>query len=612
MRLFFCLIALFITCHLQADCPPNKETPPKKQAVSFIGKPKYDPARTCHLDGANPDAPKRGVLRQGIVGNFDNLNGFNSVGNPAQGLSMISPPLVYERLMRRSPDEVFTLYGLLADSVQMAPDHSWMIIHLNPKATWADGKPVTSEDIDFTHKMLKEKGRGPLKLMNGKVKETEIISKRSIKFTFNAIEGDTYSRELPYNIAAMVVLPKHFFKKTDFDKPILEVGPGSGPYKILTVDMGRKISFARRPDYWAKDHFLNKGLYNFDEIHYLYYLNASVAEEAFKAGDYDFQILQTPQQFKALDCAALHDGRMTKKELSHKNAVGIQGFIMNTRQEIFKDRRVRNAILLALSNKKEINDKHYYGHLQVTKSYFENTDFAAGDELSAEEEKALKAGNFSTDEMDILKGGIQPPLANDAKKHRENLMKASVLLKEAGWHMEKGELKNAEKQPFQFDILVFEEEHGKLALVVKDALKALGVQVDIRQTDNASYWKRVMDYDFESTFFTYGGTQAPGTEQQYRWHSNGVTQKGTINFPGAHNPLIDKIVMWIPTLSDFETYVGSVRLLDRALKSEKYVVHLFHSSVNRVAIWNYVRLPEHNPKIALSTAAWWDGREQNR
>ena len=578
-----------------------------KEAVSYIGKPKYS-ACSKYLAGVNPDAPKGGELRQGIVGTFDTLNGYNAVGSPVLGISLIGLPLVYESLMKRSPDEVFSLYGLLAKSVEIAPDASWMIINLNPKATWADGKPVTAKDVAFTHEMLKAKGRGPLRLMHGKIEKAQIIDRHKIKITFKPIETGPvkiYNRELPYTVALMRILPEHFFRHANFDKPILEAGPGSGPYAVSEVDMGRKIVFTRRKDYWAQDHFLNKGLYNFDKISYLYYLNANVADEAFKGGEYDFLLFQSAQQYATLDFPALREGKVRKVTLPHNNPVGTAGFIMNTRHSLFNDVKVREAMILALSHKKQIIDQHYHGALFPTQSYFENTYFQSGETLSDFENKALGAHAFTAEEKARLETGTPPPLATDTNMHRTNLKKAVGLLAEAGWHLKQGKLVNDNNKPFEFTILVFEEAHGKLALILKDALKPLGITVNIRQTDNASYWKCVMDYEFDAMFFTYGGMQAPGTEQQYRWHSNGVETKGTINFPGVNDQLINKLVTWIPTIQDYDTYIGAVRLLDRALHTGKYMVHLFHSPVNWLAFWTSLKMPEHNPNIGISTAAWW-------
>ncbi len=610
LRFFFyssiVFLALVSPCWTKA--PP--QLPLKKKAISFIGKPDLDPGTAKSLPGANPDAPKGGTIRAGVVGSFDTLNGLNGLGHAPMGLQYGGHPLVFERLMKRAPTEVFTLYGCLAEYVQVDPEGKWTIFHINPKAKFSDGKPVTAADVLYSHQQYKARGYGPLKLQHMKVEKAELLSPLSIKFTFKPVgEKDgkkAYNQELPFNIALMFVIPKHHFKKHGFTEVTTVPPIGSGPYKIKSVNMGRGIEYERRLDHWGKDLFYYQGTNNFDKIVVHFYMNKSVADEAFKAGDYDFRLMSSPKEWEVFDAKALREGKVIKVKSPHNNPVGIQGFIMNTRDSLFGDANVRKAFSLALSNKDEIIQKHFSGHLHPITSYFENTTFQSKADVSEEEEKALAFLDLTDEEKAQLRKNYQAPLAKDDKAHRRNLREALMLLKKAGWETRKGKLVHSKTgKPFEFSILVFGDEKEKLALIVKDTLKPLGMDVKVRPTDSASYWNRLFEYDFQTTFFSYGGTRAPGTEQIGRWHSNSAEGQKSINFAGVRNPLVDKILEQFSQIKDLPTYIGAIRLLDRALLSGNYMVHLFYSNFRWLVMWDKFHLPPHDDEIGFSYAGWW-------
>ena len=605
----FIFFVVFSACNVGAYGVAEKDT----WAVAFFGSPKYC-LTDKHMGSVNSHAPKGGVFRLGVVGSFENLNYLSPIGVQPIGLLRGGDAngFVYESLMRRSVDEIFTLYGLLAESVEIAPDSSWMTLHLNPMAQWSDGRPVTTKDVLFTHHLLQKYGRGFLRLEHNGVKEVRVFSPRSMTFFFHPSASSQnksaaiYSRERPFNVAVMTVLPEHFFKDTDFSKPVFEIGPGSGPYKVSSVDMGRYIEYQRRPDYWAAHHLLNRGLYNFDVVQCRYFVSEHVCEEALKSHETDYMILSA-KQFYVLDEQKTAHGHLKKLALTHDRPVAIHSLVLNQRQRsFFKDPRVRCALSLIVSFKKKIIEQQYYNLLKPLTSYVQGTLLCAANRLSVEERHALSVGPFNGRQRHFLKKKLTTYLAENEEEYRRNLGKADQLLQEAGWHLKQGKRVNAHGKTMSFELMVCVDEDEKLGLLIAHLMKKMGVIVRVSRMEHALYWKKVMmGYDFDSIFFSYGGTQAPGSELYGRWHSDGVKTPNTLNFPGVNSRLMDQLALWIPTIFDKKTYVGAIRLLDRALQKGKYVVPLFYSPVVWVAFWDRFGMPSYDPRIGLRVVSWW-------
>lgn len=376
MRFLLSVFALlFVSFPSRAETPmQNAPAPAPVHAIALHGMPKYA-ADFTHVDYVNPDAPKGGTLKLNAIGSFDSLNPFIVKGTPAAGLNFLRSGLVYESLMQNAWDEPFTLYGVLAESIEMPEDKGWVAFNLRPEAKWADGEPITAEDVVWTFETLTSEGQPFFKAYYGDVEMVEAMNERRVKFTFK-VAGNA---ELPLIVAEMAILPKHYWM-TDgraFNQTSLEAPLGSGPYKIGTVEAGRKIEYLRRDDWWGKDLPLFKGFYNFDRIEYDYYRDSNVALEAFFAGEFDVQIENTAKLWNtAYDAQPVKDGRIVKEEIDNARPAGMQGFIYNIRRDVFKDRAVREALSYAFDF--EWSNKQFaYGTYTRTDSYFENSELAS-------------------------------------------------------------------------------------------------------------------------------------------------------------------------------------------------------------------------------------------
>ena len=601
MRLLF----LFILLILIAPAARAEDGATPQSSIAMHGDVKYKDGFT-HLDYANPDAPKGGTLKLSVVGTFDSLNPFIVKGAAASGMAYIGQSLLYDSLMEQSTDEPFSMYGLLAETIERPESNDWVAFNLRPEAKWMDGKPVTAEDVVWTFNTLMEKGAPFFKAYYGDVTKVEATSERRVKFTF----GHSDNAELPLIIAQLVVLPKHYWTQDGkvFDQTSLVPPLGSGPYYIQSVNAGRSISYARNPDYWGKDLPINRGRYNFDKITFDYYKDSNVALEAFFAGEYDYRTENTAKLWETgYDAAPVKDGRIIKEELKHQRPQGIQGFFMNQRRPIFQDIAVRKAIGYAFDF--EWSNKQFaYGAYTRTDSYFENSDLAALD--GPPQGRVLEILNQYKDKLDPAVFGPKPipPKTDGSGNNRANLREAMKLLDEAGYKLGPDKIRVDEKtgQRLSFEIIDSNPMFERWVLPFVANLKKIGIEATFRVLDPAQYQNRMNDFDYDMTIIGIPQSSSPGNEQRDFWASEKADIKGSRNYLGIKNPVVDTLIEDIIKAPSREELVYRCRALDRVLLAGHYVVPQFHNDVFRVAYWNKLARPAHiSPLTPGVTDTWW-------
>ncbi len=570
---------------------------PRQHGLALYGKPKYA-ADFSHFDYVNPAAPKGGKARFAVVGSFDTLNYFIIKGQPAAGLRYL-----FDTLMTASADEPFSQYGLLAESVELAEDFSRITYHLNPRARFHDGNPVTAGDVKFSFSMLKEKGRPFYRFYYANVDRVEIQEPRTITFYFQ--EG--HNRELPLILGQMPVFSKAWWKTRDFSVTTLTPPMGSGPYRVDTLESGRFINYRRDPDYWAKDLPVNRGMYNFDEIQYDYYRDGTVALEAFKAGQYDIR----PESVAKLwvtgyDFPAFHQGRVIKAEIPNKLPSGMQGFVFNLRRPQFQDVRVRQALGLAFDFQ-WTNRNLFYDQYVRTKSYFDNSELAARG-LPSSGELAVLAPLRDQLPKAVFDQVYAPPRAGDTGKLRNNLREALGLLQQAGWVFKDRRLVHGKTgRPFSFEILLNRPTWERIVLPFVRNLERLGIRVTVRVVDSAQYEHRTRHYDYDMIVAIWGQSLSPGNEQRNFWGSKAAKLPGSRNLAGIENPAIDVLIDALIASPDRQTLVARTRALDRVLLWNHYVIPHWHYPCQRIAYWNKFGRPKVIPlQGAVLDAWWWD------
>lgn len=568
--------------------------------MALHGEPKYA-ADFTHLEYTNPDAPKGGRFRMGAVGSFDSLNPFIIRGMPAAGMGMI-----YETLLEKSLDEPLTSYGHLAETIEVPEDRSSVTFELRKEAKWHDGKPITADDVVWTFNTLIKDGQPFYRSYYSQVAKIEKLDERTIRFDFKQ-KGN---RELPLIIGDMPVLPKHYWtaKGNDFSKTTLKPPLGSGPYKVKSVDTGRRMVYERVKDWWGKDLPLNKGRYNFDTIAYDFYRDPGVAFQAFLGGSVDFRQENIAKNWaQGYDHPAVKSGKIKKEEIKHGLPTGMQAFFYNTRREIFKDPKVREALSYAFDYEWS-NKQLAFGSYTRCNSYFSNSELAATAPVTLAELKLLEPFRDQLDPR-VFSEVYQPPKTKGTGDIRDNLRKATQLLAEAGWKMDKGVLKNAKGQAFRFEILEDSPMFDRWILPFISNLKKLGITATIRQIDVAQYQNRVNDFDYDMVTVLMPQSLTPGNEQMAFWGSESADQPGSQNLPGIKNKAVDAMIDHIIHADTMEELVTATRALDRVLLWNFYVIPQWYSGTFRIAYWNNVERPGQNPPYGLPVPdAWWAKR----
>ncbi len=551
----------------------------------------------AHVPYVNPDAPKGGRLTLGGSGSFDSLNPLIVRGEPVQGVR----ELAIETLMARSPEEPFTLYGLVAEKVDVPEDRGEVTFYLNPAARFSDGHPLTADDVIFTWSLLRDKGRPNHTSYYKKVDRAERLSDLAVRFVLKS-GGD---REMPLILGLMPVLAKHATNPETFDATSLTPLLGSGPYRITKVDPGRSVLYERNPQWWGRDLPVNRGRFNFDEIRFEYFRDASTLLEAFKTGIIDLRTEDDPSLWaKAFAFPAVADGRVLKAEVPTGLPAGMTALVFNTRRAQFKDPRVREA-LLQMFDFEWVNKNLYNGLYKRTQSFFERSTLSSAGRPADEVERKLLEAYPGAVRADIMDGTYRMPENAEPGRNRQMSRKALDLLTAAGYRLESGRLVDKDGRQLAVEILAGSVSQPRLMNAYTGELAKLGIEARVRVADSAQYQSRLKDYDFDMIQFTWQASLSPGNEQAFRWSSEVADQPGSFNYAGVKNPAADAMIKALLAAESEADFISSVRALDRVLLSGFYVIPLFHVPVQWVAYWKRLSPPPRTPLFGYNPDAWW-------
>lgn len=569
----------------------------RRHAIAKYGDPALAAGFT-HFPYVNPQAPKGGRLVQSVLGTYDNLNPFALKGISAQGLTS----LVYQSLMARSADEPFSLYALVAESVELPEDRSYIVFHLDPRARFSDGQPITAADVLFTWALLKEKGKPYHRSYYRKVAKATAPDERTVRFDL----ADTKDREIPLVLAMMQVLPKHAIDADSFEATTFKTPIGSGPYVVAAVEPGKSITYRRDPNFWAADLPSTRGLFNFDEVRFDYFRDVNTQFEAFKAGLYDVRMETSAARWATgYTFPALADGRVVREELPLGTPKPMSGFAFNTRRPLFEDVRVREALGFFFDFE-WVNRNLFFGLYRRTASYFAGSQLSSHERPATARERELLAPFPGTVRADILDGRWSPPVSDGSGRDRQLARNAFDLLKAAGFDLADGVLRRKDtNEPFAFEIMVASRDQERLALNFSQSLARAGVTARIRLVDEAQYWKRLQTFDFDMILYTWNVSASPGNEQENRWNMASAQRLGSLNYTGARQPAIDAMIAAMLAAHSLDDYVAAVRAFDRVLLSGFYVVPLYHAPGQWVARWAGIRRPDYTPMFGALAESWW-------
>ena len=578
-----------------------QEKPGPRYAIAMHGEPAL-PQSFTHFPYVNPDAPKGGRLVQGILGTFDSLNPFIIKGLAPQAVrgSVIGGHVV-ESLMARGNNEPFTLYGLLARSVETDAKRSYVTFTLDPAARFSDGKPVTAEDVVFTWRLLRDKGRPNHRLYYSKVTKAEIVGERAVRFDLAGSDD----RELPLILGLMAVLPKHAINPDTFEETSFTPLIGSGPYVVADVKPGQSLTLKRNPDYWGRNLPVNRGLWNFDEIRFDYYRDANTHFEAFKKGLYDVRVeTDSARWASGYDFPALREGRVVKTTFSTALPKPSFFFVLNTRRPAFADARVREAISL-LYDFTWTNKNLFFGLYIPVTSYFEGSELSSRGRPADARERALLAPFPGAVRLDVLDGSWSPPATDGSGRDRETLRRALDLFKLAGYELRGADLIDRTGKPLTFEIMVTGRDDERLALLFREAVKRAGIAVSVRSVDAVQYDRRRVTYDFDMILFRWDQSLSPGNEQSFYFGSAAADADGTRNYMGVKSPAVDAMIAAMLKAEKRDDFVFAIRALDRVLLSGFYTVPVFAVPGQWVTHWTTIAHPTATSLYGYLPETWW-------
>ncbi len=570
--------------------------------IAIHSQPKY--AGLTHLPYANPAAPKGGYLSQSANGTFDNLNAMNGKGTAADGVEYL-----FDTLMVSSLDEPGVMYPLLAEKVTYDPKKTaYVIYHLNPKARFSDGTPVTAEDIKFSFDTYTTKGNPGLQMYLSDLDKTEVLSRYQVKMSFKSNNNS----EMPLILAQMPIYSKKNWQGKDFTRITMQPILGSGPYLVESIDAGRSISYKRNPNYWAKDLPVNRGKYNFDRLKFVYYRNMDVGFEGFKSGQYTVHQEYTARKWVTeYNFSAIKDKMVVKYNFNHENPIPTQSFVFNTRRAPMQDIRFRQALTYAYDFEWQ-NKALFYGQYHRLQSYFANSELEAKGMPSAEELAILKPYLAKLDPIQrvgVLKDW-KYPVSDASGFNRKNLLVARELLLEAGYRYHNAQLTDPKGKPIRLEFLIHQDGLQRTLMPFIRNLKRLGITVNIRHVDVPQYIERMRSKDFDMTTNVLPQSLNPGNEQAQFWSSASADQPGNYNYAGIKNAVIDDAITKVIQAPDRQQLVIRTKVLDRLLRAGYYQIPTYGKGGNWYAYWNMYEQPKIKPKLAVGFDFWWSNPQK--
>lgn len=589
---FLCILNTFSSLYTQT---PNSEEPQtiKTTRLSLRGTPQYNPGFT-HFNYVNPNAPKGGTLNRYAIGTYDNFHRYALRGDCTEGSEYF-----YDSLMINSKDEDDVLYPLIAESVEYAVDYSFIIFSINPKAKDQEGQALTADDVAFSFNTFYEKGVPQFKTYYKGI-TAQVLPGNRVRFDLPE-PGD---KEKMSALGGTTIFPKRFWEQHNFSEPLSIPPLGTGAYRVNDYKIGQYVILERVKDYWAQDLPVNKGHYNFDSIRYDYYRDDTVALEAFKSGAYDFRsegdIEKWVTQYSG---PAFTSGLLVKEEISHEIPSPMSAFNINTERPVFQDRRIRMAINYFLDFE-WINQNLFYNQYTRTRSYFQNTQYAASG-LPSPEERAVLEPIRDQIPPEVFTKEYNPPITDGSGFIRPQMREAMLLFNEAGWELRKGKMVHKiTGEQMRFELLIYSPNSEKIAIPLQRNLARFGIDMYIRMVDVSQFVNRMRSRDYDLLARGFSAESYPSSSLALSWHSDYIDS--TYNLAGVRDPALNYLVEGIIARQEDATgLLAWGRALDRVLTWNHYVLPQWHTSKFRIAYNQKLRKPTMHPRYSLGLDTWW-------
>lgn len=589
------LLTAVCTVFLLSAAHADEQNITRTWAIAEFGEPLYQDGIE-HWPYADPDALKGGNIVLGAFGSFDSLNTYILRGTWPAGIGLIS-----DSLMVSSGDELATMYGLIAESVEFPDDKSWILFNLRPEARYHDGVPIVAADFEFSFSVIREHGRPFLQSFYEEVERVEVLDDHRLKFHFSTRDN----MKPLIKVASLSPEPRHYWETRDISRTFLEPPLTSGPYRIGAVDAGRSITYQRIEDYWAADLPVSRGLHNIDRIRYDYYRDMEVMFEAFKAGEIDFRAENSARRWATgYDMAQVERNEIVVETLPDENPQGIQAFFFNLRRNQFQDNRVREALGL-LFDFEAIQRTVLFGQYARVNSFFPNSDFGVDGQPPSPEEIAILEPFRDQLPPEVFERAFEPPRTDGSGRIREQMREALQLLNDAGWQLQDGRLlRNGRQMEIEF-LIVSADSERVIAPFIQN-LRRIGVNATIRLVDSAQYERRIDERDFDIITVRLNFFPPPGPELRSYYGSIAADIEGSANMGGIKHPVVDELIERIINAEDLDTLKATTRALDRVLLWQHYVIPQFYNDAFRIAYWNRFDRPATLPRYGTGfPTTWW-------
>jgi microcin C transport system substrate-binding protein len=584
--------ALFVV--LVSCCTALGDESPIFHALVMHGEATFPDGPQAPFDWVNPDAPQGGTLRLAETGTFDSMNPYIVFGLPARGLG-----LVFQSLLYRSPDEPFTLYPQLAQGIELAADRSWIVFHLDPRARFQNGTPVTAGDVLFTFNALLRDGKPHTQTFYAGVTQAQALDDLTVRF--DLVSGNW---ELPMILGLMPVMSEAYFEDIPFERTSLEAPLGTGPYKVVLIEPGRRVTYQRDPEYWGNDLPTSAGRFNFETIEYTWIRDSNVALQAFLAGDSDLRFEADPLRWATgYDSPAVESGRIILEEVSAKRPSGLFAVVWNQRRPPFDDVDVREALGLAFDFT-WTNANLLHGQYVRTNGLFDNSSLAPSGPAAGLERDLLEPWREHLPQA-LFDSPYVWPETDGSGRLREDLNTASALLDKAGYIMVDGVRRNGEGQGLIFEIVLANSSQERILLPWIRNLERLGVTGTLRTIDAAQHQARISEFDYDAMVWRWGVSLSPGNEQWIYWGSDAAQAPGSRNYAGIADPVLDSLIGSLSDARSAEDLVAAARALDRVLMWGRHVLPLYHRVDDPLAHWDTIARPEHVPLYGVDFTSWW-------
>lgn len=598
--------AIALSTAVLATCVSAYGAP--SHAIAMHGEPDL-PSDFTHFPYAEPDAPRGGMVTYGLPGTFNSVNPFILQGDGVRGLNDLELGMnVYEPLMARSYDEAFTLYPLIAESVETDEDRTFIEFQLNPKAAFSDGEPVRPEDVIFTFDLLAAEGHPRYKRLRDKITKIEKTGPNGVRFSLDPEQRD---RELPLIIAMMVVLPQHAIDPEEFGKSTLEPIIGTGPYILSEIQPGVRVTLTKNPDYWGRDLPSKRGFDNFDRIRIVYFRDATARFESFKKGEVDIQIEESayassdPARWeRRYDFPRALSGEVQKSVFQSQLPSGMRGIVFNTRRPPFDDPNVRRA-LVNLFDFDWINRNIFNDAYKRIGSYWDNSILNSQTEPASEAQRTLLKPFQSQIPPEIMAGEWTPPKSDGTGRDRGFVRHALGLFQDAGYELKGRRLVSEDGRPLTFELLIDGSDGELIGLAWQKTLALLGIELNLRKVDTAQYFERRKRFDYDAIIHFYSSSLSPGVEQVGRWSSLSANAEGSFNFAGASDPAIDALIDAMLAARTEEDFHAAVKAYDRVLLSGFYVVPFYYLDEQRVGHDADLKYPDETSLYGVQLPTWW-------